>query len=69
MRVQRRVLTIGSHLEAYPRLLHMTSRGSGAASASQAVLSWCSIELDATACSAQPQSSLSMRSMSGKLLR
>ena len=36
--------------EPYPRLVQMTSLGSGAASASQAVLSWCSMEFDATAC-------------------
>lgn len=38
--------------ESYPRLVQMTSLGSGAASASQAVLSWCSMEFDATACTA-----------------
>ncbi len=38
--------------EPYPRLVQMTSLGSGAASASQAVRSWCSMEFDATACTA-----------------
>lgn len=34
----------------HPRLPQMTSLGSGAAVAIQAVLSWCTMDVDATAC-------------------